>query len=541
MVRDEEAELLHEELVRLPEKYRAPVILCHLEGLTHEEAAHRLRCPVGTLSARLIRARELLRRRLARRGVTPAVGLPVALAAERASAAAVSRALIASTTGSVMQAAGGRAAMAGATSTTAARLAEGVLRCLGLARLRGAAAFLVAIGVGVAIGVVATLRLAPGGNPDVRLEALAARFGLSVARPRPPRAQAPALATTEGPRATPGSFWVGSGPVPFEWPPWDSERRRIDYWSRTFGNPASPNHPKHADVACYVVEVEDGSLLVTLLHPAGLEGEPVIDYRPVVFDARGRRYLPRWEPDTPRVREFGARMPIDHFRLSPDILSASAVVSFGIERMTPTTLQLAQQDVGASDWRFLEASGPAAADKEGFEPTPGSSWQIAPFPVGRNDMTRFLGADICCDVVKSQEGSLYIYLACRTSGGGGQDAKQYRPALFDARRRRLLRGGGKSEWMSGLQDDPSPTRIAVRVHWIVHLGDDRGVRSILRPAAAVTFVGLERTDPAVSEYLRGAVPSTAAAADPPKLLDRSAPSPPVRHADHSKDHPITIK
>ena len=68
-VHREEIAALHEEVDRLPQSLRAPIVLCYLEGLTHDEAARRLRWPIGTVSSRMARARDLLRARLIRRGI----------------------------------------------------------------------------------------------------------------------------------------------------------------------------------------------------------------------------------------------------------------------------------------------------------------------------------------------------------------------------------------------------------------------------------------------------------------------------------------
>jgi RNA polymerase sigma factor (sigma-70 family) len=81
-------QVIDEEVTRLPEKYRAPVVLCYLQNKTNEEAAKLLRWPVGTVKTRLVRARDLLGRSLGRRGMAlSAAGLAPALASPPAEAA----------------------------------------------------------------------------------------------------------------------------------------------------------------------------------------------------------------------------------------------------------------------------------------------------------------------------------------------------------------------------------------------------------------------------------------------------------------------
>jgi RNA polymerase sigma factor (sigma-70 family) len=66
---DDVGPVLYEEIGRLPDRYRAPFVLCYLQGRTNEEAARQLGCAPGTIFSRLARARQRLRSRLERRGV----------------------------------------------------------------------------------------------------------------------------------------------------------------------------------------------------------------------------------------------------------------------------------------------------------------------------------------------------------------------------------------------------------------------------------------------------------------------------------------
>jgi RNA polymerase sigma factor (sigma-70 family) len=155
----EAQQAVDEELERLPEKYRAPLVLCCLEGQARDEAARQLGWPLGLLKSRLEQARDLLRSRLARRGLPLPAGLLAVDLFGTAAEASVPAALASTTTRAAsVVAAGGSAA--GLVSAEALALSEGMVRTMLMAKVKMAAAALLAL---VALGAaVAAPLLTPG-------------------------------------------------------------------------------------------------------------------------------------------------------------------------------------------------------------------------------------------------------------------------------------------------------------------------------------------------------------------------------------------
>jgi len=146
--------VLHDEIGRLPEKLRAPIVLCHLEQMTHAEAADQLGWTVGTVRGRVARARQLLGARLSRRGLELSGGLLITILSEQMAQAAVPKAWASSTAGIATKLVAGQA-VAGVASATASAFSKRLLRSMVMTRLKWAtAALLVA---GVATGAAATL------------------------------------------------------------------------------------------------------------------------------------------------------------------------------------------------------------------------------------------------------------------------------------------------------------------------------------------------------------------------------------------------
>ena len=142
--------VLHEEINRLPNCYRIPIVLCDLEACSCEEAARRMGCPVGTVKSWRFRGRQRLRERLIRLGLAPSAALAATITAGGAHAA-VPQEIVRDATRALSE-----WMTAGEVSASVRMLVKGVLRTMIIGKLRmTAAAFFAVVFLTAGLGAVA--------------------------------------------------------------------------------------------------------------------------------------------------------------------------------------------------------------------------------------------------------------------------------------------------------------------------------------------------------------------------------------------------
>jgi RNA polymerase sigma factor (sigma-70 family) len=146
--------LLDEELSRLPDKYRSVIVLCDLEEKTRKQAARQLGCPEGTVGGWLARARVMLAKRLAQRGVALSGGALAAVLSQNVASAGVPTTVVSSTIKAATLFAAGQVAATGAIPVKVAALTEGVLKAMMLNKMRLAIVLLLVAATSGAVGLI---------------------------------------------------------------------------------------------------------------------------------------------------------------------------------------------------------------------------------------------------------------------------------------------------------------------------------------------------------------------------------------------------
>src|SRR5262249_25798297 len=127
---DEVSSAIDEELNCLPDMYRAAIVLRDLEGKSGKEAAAQLQIPAGTLATRLVRARAMLAKRLARRGLAVPSAVVVGLMLRDRARATMPESIVAGTIRALHLTGLGHSMTAAGISMTVAALAEGVVKTM---------------------------------------------------------------------------------------------------------------------------------------------------------------------------------------------------------------------------------------------------------------------------------------------------------------------------------------------------------------------------------------------------------------------------
>jgi RNA polymerase sigma factor (sigma-70 family) len=322
---DDPGPILHDELSRLPSRYRAPLILFYMEGRTCEEVAQQLDLPVGTVKSQLSRGRERLRRRLLRRGFGPAiVTLEALLTGETAQAAS-----LAATTRAAFRLAALRASGAGAVPVGVAVLAERVLRSMLVSTVKGALSFALA---GAALLVALTISQAgddnanpPPGPPKPATAATDADRSMRVmlirvidVRDKKPL-KGVALRVDVNGRPKSNVVTDGEGSLKLTFPP--GEPKSVSVWAKKDGFvPVSVSWGSVNDASAlptfYAIELEPGTMLGGLVKDE--QGQPIEGATVFLLATRP----PRWGQQRPDIWDYPVKTNAQG-RWHCDCLSAS--------------------------------------------------------------------------------------------------------------------------------------------------------------------------------------------------------------------------
>jgi RNA polymerase sigma factor (sigma-70 family) len=318
--RDELA-ILHEEIQRLPAKYRLSVVLCFLEGQTRTQAARQLGWKEGTVAGRLAEAKKLLRRRLQRRGVTLAAGSLAAALVEGQGSASAPVALAASTVRAALLFAAGETAAAGVLSARVVALADKVGRALLLSKCQTGMAVLLALTV-LAAGATLIARSATPGHPEVSQ----AESALIQADQQP--AEQPVRTDRYGDPLPPGAI-ARLGTIRFRhacnlasiaFAPdgklvGTGDDHLVRLWDLATGKELAHFGKTYSDGLCQIAFSPDGKIFAAAAH----------EERICLFDANNRKVIREI-----RTKELGANPPLT---FSPDGKTLSSAGESGVVRL----------------------------------------------------------------------------------------------------------------------------------------------------------------------------------------------------------------
>ncbi|HVK16483.1 MAG TPA: sigma-70 family RNA polymerase sigma factor [Fimbriiglobus sp.] len=312
---DDLADVVAEEVARLPEKYRLPVQLCYAAGLSAAAAAERLGCPRGTVLTRLARGRDLIVRRLAARGAAPA-----ALLATLSEVRAVAPGWVAATTRAAKGLLAGASPAVFGVSDRTVTLTEGAVRAMTWKNLRAIAAVaMLATGlIGFVVGQWASAdpsgpprKPAADGTPDRTEAAEPARDAKADdAKPAPGRRREAVIRLP-----------IGTFVKEFDAPPYGSGRLIWEYQEdRVLGRVEASVMGVEVELA---TEAEislsaNGTIYgilnsVKLTHVRIPEGGELAELKP---------YVGLWPVVEPLVAELTTDLPFSYqFRVSGDRLS----------------------------------------------------------------------------------------------------------------------------------------------------------------------------------------------------------------------------